>query len=78
MYSTWKSISVSVAVAMRACVRACEAARVREGSDSFGARPAKSTFVMCRRPPASRPAAGRRRGSMEIEKKMSCFFDLIG
>ncbi len=66
MYSTGKSISVSVAVAMRACVRAKLCGRVRavippgrglRNRDLWGA--------------AGRPAglpAGRRRGSMEIEK----------
>ena len=56
MYSTGKSISVSVAVAMRACVRACEAVWAREGKDSFGARPVKSIFVVGGA--AGRPAAG--------------------
>jgi len=36
MYSTGKSISVSVAVAMRACVRACEAGRGRPKASSKG------------------------------------------
>ncbi len=59
MCSTGKSISVSVAVAMRACVRACEAVRAREGSDSFGARPVKSIFEVGGAAAAAAAAAGR-------------------